>query len=297
MGNRQKNCFLKKKRQQKGFFHNLANFKDNEGRTEADRLTISRKIQIGIGEDNLEFCQILKSFLDSNHDLQVIAVANDGLQTLEMVRTTNIDLLLLDMIMPKLDGIAVLERIKKMNNKPKVIILSAFGHEELTRMTVDLGADYFIIKPFDFQILAQRIREICGLRPPRPINILTSTFRREVEIEKEITDLLQRLKIPPHFKGYNYLRRAILLCINEPALVNEVTKKLYPRIAEEYKSTPNRVERSMRFAIETAWNRGEIEYLHELMGYLVDEKKGKPTNVSFIAKISDKIRLNYKLRI
>jgi len=260
-------------------------------------VTTSGKIRIGIGEDNLEFCQILKNFLDSNHDFQVVAVANDGLQTLEMVRTTSIDILLLDMIMPKLDGIAVLEQIKKMNNKPRVIIISAFGHEELTRMTVDLGADYFIIKPFDFQILAKRIREICGTRRPPTVNVFTAdSSRQEVEIEKEITDILQRLKIPPHFKGYNYLRRAILMCIKEPSLVNEVTKKLYPRIAAEFNSTPNRVERSMRFAIETAWNRGEIEYLHELMGYLVDEKKGKPTNVSFIAKISDKIRLNYKLR-
>ncbi len=263
---------------------------------EAELLPLSGKIKIGLAEDNLEFCHILKEFLESNQDLQVIGVANDGVQTLEMVRTTNMDLLLLDMIMPKLDGIAVLERIKKMNNKPKIIILSAFGREEMARKAVNLGADYFIVKPFDLQILAQRIREICGLKSEIYIKYPKQSINKEIEIEQEITEILQNLKIPPHYKGYAYLRRAILHCVKEPILINEVTKKLYPKIAEEFNSTPNRVERSMRFAIETAWNKGEIEYLHQLMGYTIDEKKGKPTNVSFIAKISDRIRLDYKLR-
>lgn len=256
----------------------------------------SGKIKIGLAEDNLEFCQVLRNYLSSYHDLDVTAVANDGLQTLEMVRTTPLDLLLLDLVMPKLDGIAVLERIKMMNNKPRIIILSAFGHEEMTRKAVELGADYFIVKPFDLQILVQRIRQVCGHEDSTQSSYYSSAIQQEAQTEQEITEILQRLKIPPHFKGYTYLRRAIMLCVKEPTLINEVTKKLYPRIAEEFNSTPNRVERSMRFAIETAWSKGEIEYLHELMGYMVDEKKGKPTNVSFIAKISDRIRLNHKLR-
>ncbi|HBL35856.1 MAG TPA: sporulation transcription factor Spo0A [Firmicutes bacterium] len=259
-------------------------------------MTLSGKIKIGLAEDNLEFCQVLNDYLQAHPDLEVAAVAYDGQQTLEMVRTTKLHLLLLDLIMPKLDGIAVLERIKMMDNRPKIIILSAFGHEEMTRKAVELGADYFIVKPFDLQILVQRIREVCGSQSPAAFTAYTSPARQAGQIEQEVTDLLQKMKIPPHFKGYTYLRKAILLCIKEPTLINEVTKKLYPRIAEEYNSTANRVERSMRFAIETAWSRGEIEYLHELMGPIVDEKKGKPTNVSFIAKISDKIRLNYNLR-
>jgi two-component system response regulator (stage 0 sporulation protein A) len=267
-----------------------------ELRTEADLLSSSGKIKIGIAEDNLEFCQVLRDYLESYPDLAVTAVANDGLEALEILRTSPLDLLLLDMIMPKLDGIAVLERIKTMKNRPKIVILSAFGHEEITRKAVELGADYFIVKPFDLQILVQRIREVCGAQPQSEYNYFSPLARQEAQTEREVTDILQKLKIPPHFKGYTYLRKAILLCVKEPGLINEVTKKLYPRIAEEYNSTPNRVERSMRFAIETAWSKGEIEYLHELMGHVVDEKKGKPTNVSFIAKISDKIRLNHKLR-
>ncbi|NLW59686.1 MAG: sporulation transcription factor Spo0A [Firmicutes bacterium] len=267
-----------------------------ELRTEADLLSSSGKIKIGIAEDNLEFCQVLRDYLESYPDLAVAAVANDGLEALEILRTSQLDLLLLDMIMPKLDGIAVLERIKRTSNRPKIIILSAFGHEDITRKAVELGADYFIVKPFDLQILVQRIREVCGAQPQPEYDYVSPLERQEVQTEREVTEILQKLKIPPHFKGYTYLRRAILLCVKEPSLINEVTKKLYPRIAEEYNSTPNRVERSMRFAIETAWNKGEIEYLHELMGPIVDEKKGKPTNVSFIAKISDKIRLNHKLR-
>jgi len=200
------------------------------------------------------------------------------------------------LVMPKLDGIAVLERIKMMNNKPKIIILSAFGHEEMTRKAVELGADYFIVKPIDLQILVQRIRQVCGCEHSAQSNYYTPASRQEAQTEQEVSEILQKLRIPPHFKGYTYLRKAIMLCVKEPTLINEVTKKLYPRIAEEFNSTPNRVERSMRFAIETAWSKGEIEYLHELMGHIVDEKKGKPTNVSFIAKISDRIRLNHKLR-
>ena len=124
-----------------------------ELRTEADLLSSSGKIKIGIAEDNLEFCQVLRDYLESYPDLAVAAVANDGLEALEILRTSQLDLLLLDMIMPKLDGIAVLERIKRTSNRPKIIILSAFGHEDITRKAVELGADYFIVKPFDLQIL------------------------------------------------------------------------------------------------------------------------------------------------
>jgi two-component system response regulator (stage 0 sporulation protein A) len=258
-------------------------------------LTLSRKIKIGLAEDNLEFCQVLNDYLKAHADFEVTAVAYDGQQALEMVRTTTLHVLLLDLIMPKLDGIAVLEQIKSMHNKPKIIILSAFGHEEMTRKTVELGADYFIVKPIDLHILVQRIREVCRYESQVSITAF-SPIRQECHLEKEVTNLLQKIKIPPHFKGYTYLRKAIMLCIKEPGLINEVTRKLYPKIAEVYNSTANRVERSMRFAIETAWSKGDIEYLHELMGPVVDEKKGKPTNVSFIAKISDKIRLDHNIR-
>ena len=254
----------------------------------------SRKIKVGLAEDNLEFCQILQEFLESNGEIEVVGAAHDGVKALEMVRIIPMDILLLDMIMPKIDGIGVLERLRNLKSRPKVIIFSAFGHEEMTRKAVELGADYFIVKPFDLEILAQRIKETCGQKSITPI--VKARINREMEVEKDISNILQKLQIPPHFKGYSYLRKAILLCIQDPSMVNEVTKRLYPQIAEEYNSTRHRVERSMRFAIETAWSRGDVEYLHQVMGYAIDEKKGKPTNVSFIAKIADRIRLESKFK-
>lgn len=251
-------------------------------------------IKIGLAEDNQEFCQILQEYLEGNSEMQVVGVAHDGLKALEMVRIVPMDILLLDMIMPKVDGIGVLEKLRNLKRRPKVIIFSAFGHEEMTRKAVELGADYFIVKPFDLEILAQRIKETCGRKSSTPL--IRLKINHDAELEKEISNILQQIKIPPHFKGYTYLRKAILLCVKDPSMVNEVTKRLYPIIAEEYNSTRHRVERSMRFAIETAWSRGDVEYLHQVMGYAIDEKKGKPTNVSFIAKVADRIRLESKAR-
>lgn len=251
-------------------------------------------IRIGVAEDNLDFSLILKEFLDRFDDLSVVATANDGLEAIRMLEEEPVDLLLLDMIMPKLDGIGVLERIRQWSSRPRIIIFSAFGHEEMTRKAVELGADYFIIKPFDLQVLARRIREIAGtvqFGSERPM--MDSV---ELEIEREVTQILHKLRIPPHFKGYTYLREAILRCVADPSLVNEVTKKLYPQIAAKFDTTRHRVERSMRFAIETASERGELDYLYQIMGYTVDERKGKPTNASFIAKIADQIRLQIKVR-
>jgi two-component system response regulator (stage 0 sporulation protein A) len=251
-------------------------------------------IRIGLADDNQEFCRIVREFLSRYSDLQVVAIANDGLSAVDMVKDKGIDVLLLDMIMPKLDGIGVLERIRELRTKPRIIIFSAFGHEEMTRKAVELGADYFIVKPFDLQVLAQRIRDVA--KNGSFLGDLTYTESTGFEVERDVSRILQRLRIPPHFKGYTYLREAIIRCVSEPTLVNEVTKKLYPQIAEKFGTTRHRVERSMRFAIETACERGELDYLYSIMGYTVDEKKGKPTNASFIAKIADQIRLEKKVR-
>lgn len=257
-------------------------------------MNASRMIRVGLAEDNFEFCHLLHEFLESYGGIQVVGTAHDGVKAIEMLKIVPMDVLLLDMIMPKVDGIGVLERMRGLSPRPKVIVFSAFGHEEMTKKAVELGADYFVVKPFDLEILARRIKEISGQSSiPRLSTVIQD---QEAEVEKEISEILQKLQIPPHFKGYTYLRRAIILCIKDPSLINEVTRKLYPRIAEEFNSTRPRVERAMRFAIETAWNRGEIDYLHQIMGHTIDEKKGKPTNVSFIAKIADKIRLEKKLR-
>lgn len=248
-------------------------------------------IRIGLADDNVGFCRVLQEFFESMNEMKVAGVAHDGPTALELVRNADLDALLLDIILPKLDGFAVLEKTKDLPKRPRIIVFSAFCNEEMTKRAIALGADYFIVKPFALEILAQRIKEICGREEEK----LPGYIRDDVELEKKVSGILQRLQIPPHYKGYSYLRAAILLCIKDPTLINEATKKLYPKIAKQFNSTRQRVERAMRFAIETAWNRAKIEDLHQLMGYAVDEKKGKPTNICFVAQIADKIQLERKL--
>lgn len=249
-------------------------------------------IEVGLAEDNQQFCEVLQEFFSTFQDIRIVGVANDGLATLDMVERQHLDVLLLDMIMPKLDGIGVLERMRRENRRPHVIIFSAFGHDDMTRKAVDLGADYFIVKPFDLSILAQRIREFAQRETPHE-TVTPDTFI--LDLEREISQILHKLRVPVHFKGYAYLREAILECIMDPSLVNEITKRLYPQIADKFGTTKHRVERSMRFAIETACAKTQLDYLYQIMGYTVDEKKGKPTNASFIAKVADQIRLELKV--
>jgi two-component system, response regulator, stage 0 sporulation protein A len=256
-----------------------------------------QSIRLGIADDNQDFCQLLQDYFMMKPGIEVVATAHNGLDIIKILPQVDMDVLLLDMIMPQMDGLGVLQWLKEHNqiHRPKIIIFSAFGQEEIARNAVSLGVDYYILKPFDLNILTQRICEVV-----KGINDVTITKRKPVsyyrDLELEVSRIIQSLNIPPHFKGYSYLRDAIILASQDPALINKVTKDLYPLIAEQHHTTMNRVERAMRFAIETAWNKGDVQTLHNLFGYCVDDKKGKPTNASFIAKISDKMRLEKNIR-
>jgi two-component system response regulator (stage 0 sporulation protein A) len=256
-----------------------------------------QSIRVGIAEDNREFCQLLQEYFSTKPEIEIVATANNGLDTIKILPQIVMDVLLLDMIMPQMDGLGVLHWLKENPQipRPKIIIFSAFGQEEVARNAVSLGVDYYILKPFDLNTLTQRIIEVVkGINENPIVRRKTVSFNKNLELE--VTRIIQSLNIPPHFKGYSYLRDAIIITSQEPSLINEVTKKLYPLIAEQYHTTMHRVERAMRFAIETAWNKGDVQTLHDLFGYCVDDKKGKPTNASFIAKISDKLRLEKNIR-
>jgi Response regulator containing a CheY-like receiver domain and an HTH DNA-binding domain len=254
-------------------------------------------IRVGIAEDNREFSQLLQDYFTMKPEIEVVATAYNGLDMIKLLPQVTMDVLLLDMIMPQMDGLGVLHWLKEnpQNSRPKIIIFSAFGQEEIARNAVSLGVDYYVLKPFDLEILTQRIREVVKGINDTPVMRRKIVYRNQ-DLESEVTKIIESLNIPSHFKGYSYLRDAIILTSQEPSLINEVTKKLYPLIAEQYHTTMHRVERAMRFAIETAWNKGDVQILHNLFGYCVDDKKGKPTNASFIAKISDKMRLEKNIR-
>ncbi|MHC0035989.1 sporulation transcription factor Spo0A [Pseudoneobacillus sp. C159] len=261
-----------------------------------------RKIKVCIVDDNRELVGLLEEYLSSQDDLEVVGVAHNGQECLTMLDQVNPDVLVLDIIMPHLDGLAVLERLRdiKKLSLPNVIMLTAFGQEDVTKKAVDLGASYFILKPFDMENLANHIRQVSGqsnqiLRKP-----VATGIRQPMEAPKtknldaSITSIIHEIGVPAHIKGYLYLREAISMVYNDIELLGSITKVLYPDIAKKYNTTASRVERAIRHAIEVAWSRGNIESISSLFGYTVSMSKAKPTNSEFIAMVADKLRLEHK---
>ena len=272
------------------------------------------KISVLIADDNKEFCSILNDYLLNQKDIVVTGIAKDGREALELIVERKPDLVILDIIMPHLDGLGVLEKLNTMDleKTPRIIILSAVGQDKITQQTITLGADYYTVKPFDMEVFTKRIREMFNSAPtiqessaqsnrvsyPTTSSyILTSEPKSKtpVDLETEITNIIHEIGVPAHIKGYMYLREAITMVVNDMELLSAVTKELYPSIAKKYNTTASRVERAIRHAIEVAWGRGQIEAINKLFGYTVHNDKGKPTNSEFIAIIADKLRLKNKV--
>lgn len=255
---------------------------------------LKKAVKILIADDNREFCDLLKEFLVQQEDFILTGVAYNGLEALEMIRKQSPEVVILDIIMPHLDGIGVMEKLvdEYFPNRPRVIILSAFGQESITQRMVELGADYYIMKPFDFSVLATRIRQLMeGVQVPQYV----SAGRNKNNLDVAVTNIIHEMGVPAHIKGYHYLRDAILMVIQEIGLLGAVTKELYPTIAQKYGTTPSRVERAIRHAIELAWDRGNVEMMTKYFGYTINLEKGKPTNSEFIAMIADKLRIESKV--
>lgn len=247
----------------------------------------SEAIRVLIGDDNREFCHMLRNYLGGQSDIEVVGVAQNGRDVLELIRQRP-DVIILDIVMPQLDGIGVLERIRRHygEERPKVIVLTAFGHEHITQRAVALGVDYYILKPFDLATLAARIREVARREA------LPSVPAPAKDLDRQVTSLLHEIGIPAHIKGYRFLREAIAMVVERVDLLSGVTKELYPTIAKRNGTTPSRVERAIRHAIEVAWNRGSVDAIHAIFGHTVNSERGKPTNSEFIAMVADRIRMD-----
>ncbi len=268
---------------------------------------MNEKIKIVLADDNKDFCQVLKEYLSNESDIEILGIAKDGIEALDLVKKTQPDLLVLDVIMPHLDGLGVIEKLNAMNlpKIPKIIVLSAVGQDKITQSAINLGADYYIVKPFDFVIFINRIRELVSNgvnhveakpRAHADIQMTRSDFvKNPGNIETEITNIIHEIGVPAHIKGYLYLREAIKMVIENVELLGAVTKELYPSIAKKFNTTPSRVERAIRHAIEVAWSRGKVDTINQLFGYTVHNTKGKPTNSEFIAMIADKLRLEHSM--
>jgi two-component system response regulator (stage 0 sporulation protein A) len=262
------------------------------------------KIRVGVADDNKDFCEILRDFFEAQPNIEVAFTAYDGMRTVEAVFKEKPDVLVLDMIMPHLDGLGVLEKLNSMEleSPPKVIMLSAVGQESITQKAIRLGAEYYVVKPFDLNILAKRIYQLSGhdqmsgqAKGMVSRAVINTDDARKNDLEIEITNIIHEVGVPAHIKGYQYLRHAITMVVEDMDLLSAVTKELYPAIAKKNNTTPSRVERAIRHAIEVAWNRGKLETLNSLFGYTVHNDKGKPTNSEFIAIIADKLRLERKV--
>ncbi|MFD0872088.1 sigma-54 dependent response regulator [Chlamydia abortus] len=265
-----------------------------------------QKIEVLLADDNREFTNLLSEFIDNQEDMEVTGVAYNGNEVLRLIEQQDKvpDILILDIIMPHLDGLGVLEKLREMNlsPQPKIIMLTAFGQETITQKAVQLGASYYILKPFDMEVLTSRIRQLVANNQNSVTSTAASSSKSNVvpmtkgrNLDANITSIIHEIGVPAHIKGYQYLREAITMVYNNIEILGAITKTLYPAIAERYKTTPSRVERAIRHAIEVAWTRGNIDSISHLFGYTINISKAKPTNSEFIAMVADKLRIEHKV--
>ena len=255
------------------------------------------RIKVLIADPNEEFCALLTRSLGEEGDLEVVAAAADGVEALRLLEQLRPDVLLLELILPKLDGLGVLQRMAGLDCTTVPLVVSAFCNEQMITGAAELGAYYFVPKPCDIGALAARIRQSVRSAPLRPLTTTPEPVRNEPDLESTVTEVIHEIGVPAHIKGYQYLREAIIITIQDMEVINAVTKVLYPAVAKKYNTTPSLVERAIRHAIEVAWDRGDLETLQKFFGYTVSNIKGKPTNSEFIAMIADCLSLRRKQQV
>ena len=270
---------------------------------------MNEKIKVLVSDDNQDFAKTLVNYLSKDEDLEVVGIARDGQDAYDQILEKKPDIALLDIIMPHLDGLGVLEKLNSTNmeKRPMCIFLSAVGQDKITQKAIELGAQYYIVKPFDISILIKRIKELKYYQPSNNrsniisreikaqyIDISPANEKSQENLEALVTNVIHEVGVPAHIKGYQYLREAIIMVVSDIDMINQITKQLYPEIASKYHTTPSRVERAIRHAIEVAWGRGRQDVVENIFGYTVSAAKGKPTNSEFIAMIADKLRLELK---
>ncbi|MBQ6719761.1 MAG: sporulation transcription factor Spo0A [Oscillospiraceae bacterium] len=244
-----------------------------------------------IADSAEDFCAGLTAALQRAGGFQVVGTAADGEQAVRMIAQLKPDVLVLDLMLSKLDGISVLKNLAGMESKPVTLATSCFVSQYVSNAAANLGVRYMMLKPCDMSALVERLEEIRGGESLR-----TNAVRRldKTSIESMVTGIIHEIGVPAHIKGYQYLREAIIIAVNDMDVINAITKVLYPQVAKTFQTTPSRVERAIRHAIEVAWDRGDLDTLQRFFGYTVSNTKGKPTNSEFIALIADKLQLQLK---
>lgn len=260
-------------------------------------------LNVAIGDDNERILEILGEIINNDKDLTLVGKAKNGEDMYQIIKNKEPDVVLLDLIMPKMDGLSVMEEVNKntkIKKHPHFIVVTAVGQEKITEDAFKKGASYYIMKPFQNETILSQIKNFQPKVHTNHIGYKSTTAEvKEVpslNLEEHITHMIHEIGIPAHIKGYHYLRDAIMMAVNDMDILNAVTKIMYPEVAKKHHTTSSRVERAIRHSIEVAWNRGKLDTLEELFGYTVSTGKGKPTNSEFIALIADNIRLEQKRR-
>ena len=244
-----------------------------------------------IADSAEDFCHALSGALQHTEGFQVLGTATDGEQVIRMVTERKPAVLVLDMMLPKKDGISVLKTIHSLPDRPLVLATSGFITDYVASCVAGLGVQYLMLKPCDVSAVVERLQEIRGNdRQKLPVK----SSGGQTSIESMVTSIIHEIGVPAHIKGYQYLREAIILAVEDMDVINAITKVLYPQVAKTFQTTPSRVERAIRHAIEVAWDRGDLDTLQRFFGYTVSNTKGKPTNSEFIALIADKLQLQLK---
>ena len=265
----------------------------NQVHTDEERSMMNNRVKIMLADPGEEFCGLLKRRLEQVSGFEVVGTASDGVRAVELMRQTAPDILILDLMLAKLDGIAVLKRAREMDKPPAALVLTGFMTDYVANMASSLGVQYFMTKPCEFDAVCERVREMTTLEGQLRQEVQK---RHEASIEAMVTSMIHEIGVPAHIKGYQYLREAIIIAVGDMDVINAITKVLYPQVAKTFATTPSRVERAIRHAIEVAWDRGDLETLQRFFGYTVSNTKGKPTNSEFIALIADKLQLQLKNR-
>lgn len=261
------------------------------------------QLNVAIADDNERMLNLLGEIIENDKELHLVGKANNGEDMYQIIKNIQPDVVLLDLIMPKMDGLTVMDVVnndKTIKKLPNFIVITAIGQERITEDAFAKGASYYILKPFHNDMVIQQIKNTRKtMKHESKIfeNYMTEDSIIEVEdLEKQVTSMIHEVGIPAHIKGYHYMRDAILMAIDDMDVLNAITKVLYPTIAKKHETTSSRVERAIRHAIEVAWSRGRLDTLEDLFGYTVSKGKGKPTNSEFIALVADTIRLKCRCK-
>lgn len=247
------------------------------------------KKTVFILQDSKEACEDIAALFQTGSDYSVIGTSTDGISAISAVAEKRPDFLITELVISGYDGLAVIERVKSISNDIKIVVLSALCREEVISRAVALGAEYFMAKPVNFAILLDRMKEVCA--GGEAVHKSSDDNLHKVSLEEKISKIFINVGIPPHIKGYSFLREGVMMAVENPSIINNITKQLYPMIGERYQTTPSKVERAIRHAIEVAWNRGRIDNINNILGVRAYIGADKPTNGEFIALIADKMLL------